>query len=206
MNILIVALEYLEDDYSQTRDCIKNSGLDVIYADRDGVGNMAKAFNRVCHNQIIRNYDYLWFITNIVFKPEVPHILASGMEGFAALHPAMRTSDHRHQWPQEGIKEAPFVEWTAPMVRTNVFLDNPLDEKLPYWYFDLDWSYRVKQQGLKVGVHHGCEVSHTYLRNAKPHPITQIRKQLRDYWANPSQKHMEEKYGQQWPQLMQWKK
>jgi GT2 family glycosyltransferase len=36
------------------------------------------------------------------------------------------------------------------LVRASVFQDNPLDEMLPYWGQDLDWSYRVRQNGWKL--------------------------------------------------------
>lgn len=217
--VLIVALEYLEDDWQQTKACIEATGLPVVYVSRDGVGNMARAFNNIAIPKnviytetrcgVFVNDVYLWFVTNIVFDKDLPNKLAKAMDetGFAAIHPAMKTSDHIHQWPDGSgeVKEVPFVEWTAPMVRADVFLNNPLDEMLQYFYFDLDWSYRVKQQGYKVGVHHGAEINHTYLRNKKPHPISEIRKQLRNYWTPISQAHMESKYGKGWEQLMNWK-
>lgn len=208
--VLIVALEYLEPEWQETKACIEATGLPVVYADREGVGNMSKAFNKATFEFDQYVFDYFWFVTNIIFDKDLPNKLIHGMDetGFAAIHPAMKTSDHRHQWPDGSgeVKEVPFVEWTAPIVRADVFLNNPLDEMLAYYYFDLDFSYRVKQQGYKVGVHHGAEINHTYLRNKqKPHPISEIRKQLRNYWTPKSQAHMESKYGKGWEQLMNWK-
>lgn len=206
---LIVALEYLEPDWQETKACIEASGYRVVYVSRDGVGNMARAFNSAL-NVHIRHFDYLFFATNVTFTREGLDKLVEAMDksGYAAIHPAMRTSDHRHQHPDGsgGLKDALFIEWTAPIVRTNIFIGNQLDESLPYFYFDLDWSYRVRQQGHKVGVHHGAEVGHTYLRKRRQlHPITNIRRQLREYWTPISRKHMEAKYGKGWEKLMNWK-
>ncbi len=79
------------------------------------------------------------------------------------------------------------------MVNAEVFSENPLDEMLAYYYMDLDWCYRVKEKGYRVGVHHGTQIGHTYLRNRDAHPIRAIRSQLRNYWTPISQRHMTEK-------------
>lgn len=217
---IIVSLIYDEPEWAETKQCIESSGLPVEYVSRDGVGNMARAFNTcfpplakysdwLCKD-FLSKVDYFWFVTNIIFDKDLPNKLVQAMDetGFAAIHPAMKTSDHRHQWPDGSgeVKEVPFVEWTAPMVRADVFLNNPLDEMLAYYYMDLSWCHEVKQQGYKVGVHHGVEINHTYLRNKqKPHPISEIRKQLRNYWTPISQQRMLDKYGKGWEQLMNWK-
>jgi len=202
MKILIVALEYLEPEWEQTFADIQASGISYEIVSRDGVGNMSRAFNTILMDPTWQ-VDYLWFVTNIRFDADVPFKLAQTLErtGWAGIHPAMPTSDHHthHLHPIGVEKETPYIEWTAPMVRADVFADNPLDEMLPYYYMDLDWSYRVREQGLKVGVDHGCQIRHIYLRNAEnEHPIQRIRKQLRAYWTPISQNHMAQKWGKGW--------
>lgn len=202
MKILIVALEYLEPEWEQTLADIQATGLPYEIVSRDGVGNMSRAFNSILADPTW-NADYLWFVTNIRFDADVPFKLAKTLEktGWAGIHPAMPTSDHRSHWlhPVGVEKETPFIEFTAPMVRADVFSDNPLDEMLPYFYMDLDWAYRVREQKLKVGVDHSCQIRHIYLRNAENnHPISRIRTQLRAYWTPISQKHMEQKWGKGW--------
>jgi len=91
------------------------------------------------------------------------------------------------------------------MVDHFVFSKFMLDEMLPYFYMDLDWSFRVKAEGHKLGVS-SAEVDHVYLRNRRrPHRISEIRRHLRDYWTPISQAHMVKKHGPDWKKLMQWK-
>ena len=198
-NILIVALEYLEPEWEQTFADIEATGLPYEIVSRDGVGNMSRAYNSILMDPTWKA-DFLWFVSNIRFDADVPIKLAMALEttGWAGIHPAMPTSDHKthHPHPIGTYKQTPYIEWTAPMVNADVFSHEPLDEILPYYYMDLDWSYRVKDKG--VGVHHGCKVDHVYLRNAEEHPIGRIRKQLRNYWTPISQKHMEQKWGKDW--------
>jgi len=195
MRILIVVLEYLEPDWLQTLKCVQDTGLPYELVSRDGVGNMSRAYNSIINKEA----DYYWFVSNVTFSPQMPYMLAMACEekGWAAIHPAMRSSDHKFQWPNGNEpKETPFIEWTAPMVNAEIFRDNLLDEMLPYYYMDLDWCHRVKPKN--VGVHHGQVVEHTYLRNKQEHPIGQLRKQLRNYWTPISQRHMVQKWGKDW--------
>jgi GT2 family glycosyltransferase len=202
MKILIVVLEYLEPEWQHTLKCVKDTGLPYEIVSRDGVGNMSRAYNSILLDPTWKA-DYLWFVSNITFKPDLPFKLAEAIEknSWAAIHPAMAGSDHRFQWPDKfnlNPIETHFVEWTAPMVNAEIFTDEPLDEMLPYYYMDLDWCHRVKSKGWKVGVHKGEEIEHTYLRNKKEHPIGTLRKQLRNYWTPISQRYMVEKYGKDW--------
>lgn len=199
MRILIVVLEYLEPDWLQTLKCVQDTGLPYELVSRDGVGNMSRAYNSIINKEA----DYYWFVSNVTFSPQMPYMLAMACEekGWAGIHPAMRSSDHKFQWPNGNEpKDTPFIEWTAPMVNAEIFRDNLLDEMLPYYYMDLDWCHRVKPN--KVGVHHGQVVEHTYLRNKQEHPIGQLRKQLRNYWTPISQRHMIQKYGKDWQQKL----
>ncbi len=201
MKILIVALEYLEPEWEQTMKCIKATGLDYNIVSRDGVGNMSRAFNHSMVDIIYSEYDLLWFITNITFDNSVPFDLASSIGNHAAIHPSFRSSDHRHQWPDgsKTVKEVPFIELTAPMIKSWVFAQQKFDEMLPYYYMDLDYCYRLKQSGKTVAVHHGAEINHVYLRNnTTDHPISKIRKQLRHYWTPISKAHMVKKWGEDW--------
>lgn len=198
-NILIVALEYLEPEWEETLADIKATNLNYEIVSRDGVGNMSRAYNSILLDPFW-DAEFIWFVSNIRFDADVPYILEAGLKetGWAGIHPSMKSSDHKshHPHPIRTHKQTPYIEWTAPMVRSDVFLREPLDEMLPYYYMDLDWSYRVNDKG--VGVHHGCQVDHVYLRNAEEHPIGKIRKQLRNYWTPISQKHMEQKWGKDW--------
>ena len=202
MKILIVALEYLEPEWEQTIADIEATGLPFEVVSRDGVGNMSRAYNSILMDPTWQA-DYLWFVSNIRFDADTPFKLAQTLErtGWAGIHPAMPTSDHRshHLHPIGVEKETDFIEFTAPMIRAEVFLNDPLDEMLPYYYMDLDWSYRIRQQGMKVGVDHSTQIRHIYLRNFEDeHPVSRIRKQLRTYWTPISQKHMVQKWGKDW--------
>lgn len=209
----IIALKYEEPEYKETIKCIEATGAPVFWADRDGVGNYSRALNEAVRkllNAGIR-FEYIWMISNIIFDKGVLPSLVKAMNNnpqMAAIHPSMPTSDHVHQHTDGsfGVKEVPFIEWTAPIVRFNVFANMMLDEKLAYYYMDLSWSHEVKKAGMKVGVDHSVAVGHVYLRNKKsPHPISAIRAKLRDYWTPISQKHMHDKYGPDWKNLMNWK-
>lgn len=207
-DIVIIALQYEEPEYEQTRKCIEDTGLPVIWASRDGVGNYSRAFNeafvRMYHYED-KSYKYAWMISNITFDPVVPFELADDMDNellnLAAIHPAMHGSDHRHQWPDADrlTKIVPFIEWTAPMVRTSAFRKTLLNEELAYYYMDLDWCYRVQSQNIgNVAVCHSAQVGHLYLRNNKKHRISQIRSALRDHWTPRSQREMARLYGPDW--------
>lgn len=206
MKILIVLLEYLEPEFTKTLKCVQDTGLPFELVSRDGVGNMSRAYNSILMDPTW-NADYLWFVSNVTFEPDLPYKLGEAIvkNDWAAIHPAMAGSDHKFQWPDKfnpNPVETSFVEWTAPMVNAELFSENPLDEMLPYYYMDLDWCHRVKQKGHKVGVHKGAEIGHTYLRNKQEHPIGTLRKQLRNYWTPISQRHMIEKYGKDWEKIL----
>lgn len=197
--ILIIALEYLEPEWKQTLNSIEQTGLPYVIVSRDGVGNMSRAYNSVIYRYKLEDYDLLWFVSNITFEPNVPLLLAQNIGEYAAIHPAMKSSDHRFQWPDGSgqVKQVPFVEFTAPMVKAEIFVDNPLDEMLPYYYMDLDFAHRIKPN--KVAVHHGVQINHVYLRNnAISHPVSELRKKLRNWWTPLSQNHMVKKWGKDW--------
>jgi hypothetical protein len=124
--------------------------------------------------------------------------------GYAAITPAF-SSDHKHIQPinRNVVTEGPFVEFTAPIVRMDVFKNFQLDEDMPYMGHDLDWSHRVASFGNKMGVHHGVVLKHTYIRNAKySHSITDIRKKLRKNADASTEQKLIYKYGAAWKAVL----
>lgn len=207
MKTCIIALEYLEPEYQATLDCLKKVKLKypVFTADRKGYLGIPKAFNDAFKK--IQGYDYVWFITNITFAPDAVEKLEASIGDYAAICPVY-DSDHPHLRPKQhgGIEEIPFVEFTCPFVRADVFKNQLLDENLPYYYHDLVWSFHVKQKGNRLAVNNDIEVGHVYLRNSRSmHPISIKRKKLRQQTTPGCQRYMKTKYGKDWTRLMQWK-
>ena len=205
--LVIISLKYLEPYYENTLKCLQEIPYPILFADRDGVGNMSRAFNEVFERMPF-NVEYVWFLTNVTFSPDVPEKLMQVLDSdpnIAAVHPAMATSDHRHLWPGE-TRDVPFIEFTAPMFRAADFARFMLDENTPYYYMDLIISHQLKQEGKRLVCVGDAEVQHTYLRNErKQHPITNIRKQLRDYHTPISKRYMEQTFGADW-QIKLWPK
>lgn len=211
-DLAIIALKYLEPEWQQTLGCLNKQPFDVFFADRDGVGNMSRAFNEAFEKHVKGKYEYVWLVTNVVFEPGAPMALVTKATfprrekniKYIAVHPVMNTSDHKHLHHNPSLSYfddnlVPFVELTAPLLTSKVLEDFPLCEETPYYYMDLILSYQVKQAGGFVGVHNGVEVKHTYLRNKTTiHPISEIRKQLRNYHTPLSKKYMAETYGTDW--------
>jgi len=181
-NIYPIILKYSEPGWTaKTVECLRECGFKKWgEADRDGVGSMAKAFNRAIGTAAWR-YQYIWFITNVTFTPETKIMLLSAFDDdTAAVHPAMRNSDHPHiRGPIKAV-EVPFVEWTAPMIRTSALQQiGLLNEDMPYVHFDLEWSYRARVKGWKLKTQGQAEVKHEYLYRNQPEEISQIRARLR---------------------------
>ena len=198
--LVIISLKYLEPYYENTLKCLQEIPYPILFADRDGVGNMSRAFNEVFERMPF-NVEYVWFLTNVTFSPDVPEKLMQVLDSdpnIAAVHPAMATSDHRHLWPGE-TRDVPFIEFAAPMFRAADFARFMLDENTPYYYMDLIISHQLKQEGKRLVCVGDAEVQHTYLRNErKTHPITNIRRQLRDYHTPISKRYMEQTFGADW--------
>ena len=202
-DLAIIALKYLEPEWQQTLDCLNKQPFDVYFADRDGVGNMSRAFNEAFEKHVKGKYEYVWLVTNVTFEHYVPADLLDSIQfmGCACVHPAMNTSDHRHLHYDgiSEIREVPFVELTAPMFNATVFSDLMLCEQTPYYYMDLIISHQIKSMGLRLWCDTSVEVKHTYLRNkTTPHPISEIRKQLRNYHTPLSKKYMLQTFGADW--------
>lgn len=209
-SIAIVSLKYLEPEYKQTTDCLVDMNLPIFFADRDGVGNMSRAFNDAFIKNVKGNYEFVWFVTNITCSPDTPHILASGIRGsIVGAHPTMAGSDHLHQRQnvtKQGIIPAPFIEFTAPMFRADVFAKYLLDEDLWYYYMDLELCHRLHGAGYQVAVNHAAAVDHTYLRNTEiKHPVTELRSKLRNYISAGNRDYLATKYGPNWASLFNWK-
>ena len=196
MNICILSIIYLEPEWQQTKTCIEATGLPVVYIDRKGVGSLSKAINEGA--QLCKGFDYTWIITNVLFNNFGALELIKEAKNWAAIHPTF-ASDHLHIRQGKGVIEVPFIEFTAPIVETSLLLEFPLDEKMPYWGMDLDFGYRLRQDGYKLGVHHGVKISHEYIRNNKGrHYITERRKLLRRQTDLQTRNRLIEKYGNDW--------
>ena len=206
-DICAIVLKYEEPGWTeQTIACCEAAGITkIVIADRDGVGNMSKAFNRAAIEIYkARLPKFIWFLTNVTFTPDVPLALMAAFDDkTAAVHPC-HDSDHAHlktcgHTPQE----VPFIEFTAPMFRTEALEKiGGAEEAMPYWGMDLDWSYRAKQAGynLKVSL---ARVQHVYLRHQKAkHPISTFREQLRAYHHKLTEEALVQKYGPKWEQTL----
>ncbi len=210
----IVAVEYSEPDYKNTVacldkiKCLKNS----VQRKPVGTGSLAEAYNLgfdTVYTYKGKELDYVWFVSNIQFDENAFTKLVDAMDatGYAAIHPAFE-SDHLFLRPDGSntVKEVPYVEFTAPIVRADVFAKITLDENMPYWGHDLDWSYRVKQLGYKVGVHHGVLLQHKYIRQQKDlHHITRKRYEMRKQSNEATTAALIKKYGHNWQEVLGYK-
>ena len=219
-----IVLRYNETGWTEkTVACLIAAGFkksDIVYADRKGVGNMSKAFNEACwpifdpkgygyhgpsDSKNVKRY--FWFLTNVTFPEQMPLSLLdliSSDDEIAAVHPAF-DSDHAHIKNAYGIsRDAPFIEWTAPLIRTNtLYVVGWPDEKMPYWGMDLDWSYRAREKGYTLAID-GCHrLGHTYLRlTDQKEPITLERERIRKTFDRSTEERLIEKYGADWMQKL----
>lgn len=204
----IVAILYKEPEYVETKRFLKQLNLPIVYVDRNGTGSMAKAYNRG-FDRLIELYpdlEYVWMVSNVVPYLDTLKQLEEAMEGYDAISPSFQ-SDHEHTRPQffDGVKEVPFIEFTAPLVRVSTFKKLPLDEEMPYWGHDLSWGYEVRQQGGKVGVHYGTQVRHEYIRfkvKRKPLPVTKERQRLRKESDQNTRDRLHALYGDNWGKVL----
>lgn len=208
-----VVLEYLEPGWhDQTMQCLIASGFgpeNILQVGREGVGSISKAFNSVFEGVYgfdVITTEYVWFVTNVTFDKHVPAFLASALDEYtdvAAIHPKFM-SDHPHIRLPKGRDYVPFVEWTAPMIRMVALHDvGLLDEKLPYWGQDVDWSHRAKIKGWELMADGFSAVQHTYLRHQQnPFPITQVRGALRNIYNQSTENRLIEKWGKEWRKLL----
>ena len=200
----------------------------VYYVERKpkGIGSLAEAINRgFRESRAFPDYEYVWFVTNVTFPPDTANRLLKEMDqrGIDVLHPAF-DSDHLHMRGTNEYKNfspfdkskmpiseqysnpffhdvvcVPFVEFTAAMVRADVFNAFPLDESMPYWGHDPDHGVRLWRKGFTTAVHKKVRVNHVYIRNNKnKHLITAKRLQLRRAADAPTKAALRRKYGANW--------
>jgi len=200
--ILAVQLLYREEGWTQTtRQALDAAGItQVLPADREGVGNMSRAFNHAwlqAHATIPEKFDFVWFVTNVTFPPDMPEkLLALFDKTTAAVHPRM-DSDHPHL--RDGGQGVPFIELTAPMFSVSALISvGMMDEDLPYWGMDLDWSYRATTKGFSLHVHGETKIQHRYLRHFAPQPISKVRAERRKLYDAATEYRLREKYGTEW--------
>jgi GT2 family glycosyltransferase len=212
----IVAALYEEPEYEQTIKCLNSIRCLKAMVPREpaGVGSLANTYNRGFDTVHVYNgtvADYVWFVSNPTFAPGTFEALVKAMDDnpdMAAIHPAFN-SDHAHLRPDGSsvVKEVPFVEFTAPMVRADVFAKLLLDEEMPYWGHDLAWSHEAKKLGYKLGVHHGVQIQHTYIRHNKTlHPVTQRRHELRKRTNATTNGRLVALYGTDWERILNYKR
>lgn len=219
-----IVLRYHEQGWTEkTVACLIAAGFeesDIVFADREGTGNMSKAFNIAFFGTMKKvegregrlpyaaEKPFTWFLTNVTFSEQMPKSLLELMmsdEDMASVHPAF-DSDHAHIKNAYGIsRDVPFVEWTAPLVRSEWFWDKGpcLDDYMPYWGMDLDWSYRVKKHGKTLAIDGRHRLGHTYLRlTDQKEPITIERERIRKTFDKSTEERLIEKYGVDWMQKL----
>ena len=207
--VAIVSIIYKEPEWAETERCLDKCNVPIFFVDRHGVGSLAKAINSGLR-QWGKGFEYIWFVTNVTFKETCLSSLLKAIEeyGLAGLTPCF-SSDHSFCQPMAGITgvnpNVPFIEFTAPIIRTKVLEDYPLDENMPYWGHDLDWGYRVRAAGWKIGVLYDEELGHVYIRNSGlTHHITVRRMEKRKATNAKTRAALVGKYGGQWRKKLQW--
>ncbi len=210
-DLTILHIRYLEPYGTQIYDLVMDVDCKKVFVNRspEGIGSLAEAINRGIKEV---DTEYCWIVTNNTFAPTAPYKLLDEIkkhEKMAAIHPCF-DSDHSFLRPHvfKGIIEAfvPFVEFTSPIVRTQVLKETPLDEDMPYWGHDLDWGFRVREKGYSLAVHHGVEINHVYIRNQKEkHPITKMRWDLRKSHNMSTTGYLVLKYGKNWKRKLSYK-
>lgn len=204
--VIALVLRYEEPEFVQTLACLDNCQVPYIIAERAGYEGMSKVYDDCFEKnyQEIADYKYVWFVSNIIFTKQVVDHLLENMIHYDALHPSFN-SDHAHIRPNGSMvcQEVKFIEWTAPIVCVTLMQNLRLDIKMPFWGQDLDWSFRAKASGFKIGVDYGCEIQHVYLRDIRnEYPVTALRKQVRKFWDLKTEKRLIEKYGKNWRQII----
>lgn len=219
-SILPIVLLYEEKGWTEkTVQCLIDAGFQeeqIMYANRDGVGNMSRAFNeavkkngnvfqtRMDDLNFTPGKKFIWFLTNVEFPPEMPLSLLSAFDSETAIvHPAF-DSEHPHMNKAFGVvPDVPFIEWTSPMVRAlPFFYFGMLDEKMPYWGMDLHFSHQCRERGYCLKVDGRYRLKHNYLRVHSPEKISQIRKELRYLYDKPTENRLIEIYGEDYLQVI----
>jgi GT2 family glycosyltransferase len=175
MKLQIVAVQYLEPEYNATLRSINACGIPTIFVDRKGVGSLAEAYNRGFKKV---EAEYTWFISNISFDKTVPQRLLKSIEGFEGVHPQF-DSHHKFIKHGKGIQQAPFLEFTAPLIRSEVFREIGLNEEMPYWGHDIAFGIECEKKGYKLAVDHTTKIDHVYIWDSKKNKVTEERKRRR---------------------------
>lgn len=194
----IVAIKYCEPEYQETINCIKKTGIDVIWVDRnpEGVGSLAEAINRGVKQATA---DFVWIVTNVTFDDSVPFKLLKNIGKADAIHPTF-DSDHKHIREGKGVQEAPFIEFTAAFINRAKWIG--LDENCPYWGHDLIHGYEVHKNGGSILVDYTTKVEHVYIRNKSRNHYTDRRKASRLNSNNHTRDYLKTKYGQNWREVI----
>jgi len=203
MKLNIVAVRYLEPEYKETLKCLSKLDIPIIFVDRKGVGSLAEAYNRGFEKV---NSEFVWFISNITFKPNVifdllsnirkPNVTLddlSNIKNYAGIHPKF-PSHHKFIKYGNGIQECNFIEFTAPLIRSEVFKEIKLDESMPYWGHDIAFGIECEKRGYKLAIDHTTEVGHVYIWDSKKNPITEERKRLRTETDLSTKNELNKKY------------
>lgn len=175
MKLQIVAVQYLEPEYNATLRSINMCQIPTIFVDRKGVGSLAEAYNRGFQKV---QAEYVWFISNISFDKTVPGRLLKSVEGYAGVHPEF-DSHHKFIRKGKGIEKAPFLEFTAPLIRSEVFKEIGLIEEMPYWGHDIAFGIECQKKGYELAVDHTTRIDHVYIWDSKRNKITEERKKRR---------------------------
>lgn len=201
MSLSIVAIKYLEPEYKETVKCINDTGLPVIWVDRNpaGIGSLAEAINRGVKQATT---DYVWIVTNITFFSDVPKRLLQHIGEADVIHPVFK-SDHKHLREGKGIGVIPFCEFTAAMVRRSTWME--LDEQMPYMGHDLDYGYRVWKSGGKILCDYTTPIGHVYIRNAPFNKYRAKRLQARRETNHSTKSALKRKYGEEWKEITWYK-
>ena len=212
--VVALVLGYKEPGWTgKTVECAMDTpeigGVFTILRE-NGVGGMAHVFNigmELFNGYAIENgIGWVWHLTNVRFDPAMlSHLLEHADETTAAIHPRFR-SDHPHmcESTQDG-RQVPFVEWTAPLINLQAWKKvGLLDTDMPYWGFDLDWSYRAREAGYSLKVCCSCSLEHTYLRDTDKaeHPITTERRKVRKLFDKSTERRLADKWGPDWLQRL----
>jgi hypothetical protein len=190
MKLQIVAVQYLEPEYINTLRAINSCGIPTIYVDRKGTGSLAEAYNKGFKKV---QAEYVWFISNISFDKNTPNKLLQSIHGYEGIHPTFE-SHHRFIRQGKGIKQAPFLEFTAPLIRSEVFKEIGLIEEMPYWGHDIAFGIECEKRGYKLAVDHNTKVDHVYIWDSKRNPITEKRKKLRLESDKPTEEYLNLNY------------
>ncbi len=190
MKLNIVAVKYLEPEYKETLKSLNRLNIRIIFVDRKGVGSLAEAYNRGFEKV---NSEFVWFVSNISFKADVPLRLLANVGKYAGIHPQF-PSHHKFIRNGKGVQDCKFLEFTAPLVRSEVFKEIKLDESMPYWGHDIAFGIECEKRGYKLAIDHTTEVSHVYIWDSKKNPITEERKRLRTESDLSTKNELNKKY------------